>query len=81
MIAFMNGIRLRGIEMEEEKRVCGRSDIVEFARDVLGIELLPHQEEMLRGSRGELRIRILRGSSREAMAAFGELMRRNMEEI
>ena len=64
--------KLRGLKEED--------DVVEFARSVLGIELLPHQEEFLRQSRGELRFTILRGTQQEAMAAFEELMRRNMEE-
>ena len=58
-----------------------KEDIFEFTRDVLGIELLPHQEEFLRQSSGKLRFKILRGTQQEAMAAFEELMRRNMEEV
>ena len=53
--------------------------VIEFTRDVLGIELLPHQEEFLRQSSGELRFKIMRGTQQEAMAAFEELMRRSME--
>ena len=56
------------------------SDVFEFARDVLGLKLSAEQEEFLRKSSGELRLRIMRGSQKEAMAAYEELMRRNMEE-
>jgi len=57
-----------------------KDELIEFTRNVLGIDLQPYQEEFLRKSRGELRIRILRGNQEEAMAAFEELMRRKMEE-
>lgn len=42
-----NHVPVEVIRQEEVKE--WKDDVVEFARDVLGIKLLPHQEEFLRG--------------------------------
>lgn len=67
--------------MSEEEWTPDPDDVIEFAKNVLGIKLLPHQEEYLRGTKGELRLRIMRGTQQEAMAAFEELMKMHMAEV
>ena len=66
------------IEVIRHEEVGKWDDIITFARDILEIDLTQDQEEILRKSRGKLRLNIMRGSPEEAMAAFEELMRRSM---